>query len=89
MKMKRMQLALLCCLMGSLTTSASLCKRPNVVLIVCDDLNDNLGHLGGHVQARTPHLDRLDPHDKSLIKAASFSARSNIPSKNTEKVPFI
>jgi len=33
--------------------------RPNVVLIVCDDLNDNIGHLRGHPQAHTPHMDRL------------------------------
>ncbi|HQL75110.1 MAG: Choline-sulfatase [Planctomycetes bacterium ADurb.Bin126] len=34
-------------------------KRPNVVLIVCDDLNDYVAHLGGHPQARTPHMDAL------------------------------
>lgn len=31
--------------------------RPNVVLIVCDDLNDWVGVQGGHPQATTPHLD--------------------------------
>ncbi len=31
--------------------------RPNVVLIVCDDLNDWVGILGGHPQAHTPHID--------------------------------
>ncbi|MEL6328834.1 MAG: sulfatase [Planctomycetota bacterium] len=30
--------------------------RPNVVLIVCDDLNDWIEPLGGHPQARTPAL---------------------------------
>ena len=33
--------------------------RPNVILIVCDDLNDYIGDLGGHPQARTPNIDRL------------------------------
>jgi arylsulfatase A-like enzyme len=33
--------------------------RPNVLLIAVDDLNDWIGCLGGHPQARTPHLDRL------------------------------
>jgi arylsulfatase A-like enzyme len=33
--------------------------RPNVLLIGVDDLNDWIGCLGGHPQARTPHLDRL------------------------------
>jgi arylsulfatase A-like enzyme len=32
---------------------------PNVLLIVLDDLNDWIGCLGGHPQARTPHLDAL------------------------------
>lgn len=32
---------------------------PNVVLIMIDDLNDYVGVLGGHPQARTPNIDRL------------------------------
>ena len=31
----------------------------NVVLIVCDDLNDYVGPFGGHPQVITPHMDRL------------------------------
>lgn len=34
-------------------------ERPNVLLIAIDDLNDWVGCLGGHPQAKTPHLDRL------------------------------
>ena len=34
-------------------------KGPNVLLIMVDDLNDNIGVLGGHPQSITPHLDRL------------------------------
>jgi len=33
--------------------------RPNVLFISVDDLNDWVGCLGGHPQARTPNLDRL------------------------------
>jgi len=33
--------------------------RPNVVLIMCDDLNDYIEPLGGHPQAYTPNLTRL------------------------------
>lgn len=33
--------------------------RPNVVLIILDDLNDWVGCLGGHPQALTPNIDRL------------------------------
>ena len=40
--------------------SASLqAAKPNVLLIAMDDLNDWVGALGGHHQARTPILDQL------------------------------
>ncbi len=34
-------------------------ERPNVLLLSIDDLNDWVGVLDGHPQARTPHIDRL------------------------------
>lgn len=34
-------------------------ERPNVLFIAVDDLNDWVGCLGGHPQARTPNIDRL------------------------------
>ncbi|MEO0413329.1 MAG: sulfatase [Verrucomicrobiota bacterium] len=34
-------------------------QRPNVLLIAIDDLNDWVGCLNGHPQARTPHIDAL------------------------------
>ena len=33
--------------------------KPNVLLISIDDLNDWVGCLGGHPQAKTPNIDRL------------------------------
>ncbi|MCZ6596311.1 MAG: sulfatase-like hydrolase/transferase [Planctomycetota bacterium] len=33
--------------------------RSNVLLIIVDDLNDWVGALGGHPQARTPNIDAL------------------------------
>lgn len=33
--------------------------KPNVLLIVCDDLNDYVETFGGHPQVRTPHIARL------------------------------
>ena len=33
--------------------------RPNVLFLAVDDLNDWIGVLGGHTQAKTPNLDRL------------------------------
>lgn len=34
-------------------------EKPNVLLVSIDDLNDWVGCLGGHPQARTPNIDRL------------------------------
>ncbi len=33
--------------------------QPNVLFVAIDDLNDWIGALGGHPQAKTPNLDRL------------------------------
>ncbi|MCH8149427.1 MAG: sulfatase [Planctomycetes bacterium] len=40
-------------------TAASPSGRPNVLLVAIDDLNDWVGCLGGHPQAKTPNIDRL------------------------------
>ena len=34
-------------------------EKPNVILIVCDDLNDYVEGFGGHPNAITPNLARL------------------------------
>ncbi|HBU58928.1 MAG TPA: hypothetical protein DEB48_03700 [Verrucomicrobiales bacterium] len=34
-------------------------SRPNVILIICDDLNDYIQGFGGHPQAKTPNILRL------------------------------
>lgn len=34
-----------------------LSDKPNVLIIMVDDLNDNIGILGGHAQTRTPYMD--------------------------------
>ena len=34
-------------------------SHPNVLLLAVDDLNDWVGALGGHPQAKTPNIDRL------------------------------
>src|SRR5579871_3648583 len=33
--------------------------RPNILMIAIDDLNDWIGCLGGHPQAKTPNLDAI------------------------------
>ena len=34
-------------------------RKPNVVFIIADDLNDSINGFGGHPQAHTPNLNRL------------------------------
>jgi len=53
------------------TVASSAADRPNVVLIVCDDLNTDIGHLDGHPQARTPNIDRLARSGVSFRRAYS------------------
>lgn len=39
--------------------AGSVVAQPNVLLISIDDLNDWIGCMGGHPQAKTPNIDRL------------------------------
>lgn len=54
----RIALPSLLVLVGSLTTSMAK-ERPNVLMLCIDDMNDWCGFLGGHPQAKTPHMDKL------------------------------
>ena len=47
------------CLAAAEGPTAATSSKPNVLLIGIDDLNDWIGCLGGHPQAKTPHLDAL------------------------------
>jgi len=48
---------ILLCLIGC--SSSVTADRPNILMISIDDLNDWVGCLGGHPQAKTPNIDRL------------------------------
>jgi arylsulfatase A-like enzyme len=50
---------LLSCNESKKKESAETTERPNVLLIAVDDLNDWIGVLGGHPQAKTPNIDEL------------------------------
>jgi len=43
--------------------------RPNVLFIICDDLNDYIQGFGGHPQAKTPHMARLARSGVSFTQA--------------------
>ena len=60
MKNKKILIALALISGVSLThATAKTPAHPNVLLIAIDDLNDWIGCMGGHPQAKTPHIDRL------------------------------
>ena len=48
--------------------------QPNVIFIICDDLNDYQGAFGGHPQAITPNIDRLANSGVQFL-----NAHSNVP----------
>ena len=43
----------------ALLPGTALGDRPNVLMIVVDDMNDWIGCLGGHPDVKTPNIDRL------------------------------
>lgn len=51
--------------------------RPNVLFIAIDDLNDWVGHLGGHPDVKTPHLDRLARRGVSFANAHCVAPACN------------
>ncbi len=64
-------LAGLMLIVSTAAAAASPASRPNVLLIVCDDLNTSIGHLGGLPQAHTPHIDELAKSGVSFTRAYS------------------
>jgi arylsulfatase A-like enzyme len=46
----------------------------DILFIAVDDLNDWVGHLGGHPQAVTPNIDRLAARGMAFLNAQSPSA---------------
>jgi len=57
-------------------------KKPNVLFIVIDDLNDWVGCLAGHPQAQTPNIDRLAAQG-TLFSNAHVQAPVSNPSRSS------
>lgn len=53
-------------------SNAHAAKRPNVLFIAVDDLNDWIGCLGGHPQTKSPHIDALA--ERGLLFTRSYCA---------------
>jgi arylsulfatase A-like enzyme len=56
--------------------------RPNVLFIAVDDLNDWVGHLKGHPQVLTPHIDQLAARGTAFLNAHCQSPLCN-PSRSS------
>lgn len=56
--------------------------RPNVLFIICDDLNDYLAFYNGHVQAISPNIDKLAKSGVAFTNAHSNSPVCS-PSRNS------
>ena len=69
MNIRYVLLAATISLIGSVNAWAKPEKKPNVILIVCDDLNDYIEGLGGHPQAKTPNIERLSRSGVSFTQA--------------------
>jgi len=52
-------------------------RKPNILFIAMDDLNDWIGCMGGHPQARTPNLDRLAKSGVLFVNAHCAGASCN------------
>ena len=57
-------------------------QRPNIILVICDDLNDAVGGMGRVPSATTPHLDSLRASGVAFLNA-SANAPVCVPSRNS------
>lgn len=66
----RRWLSLLIVIGSVVSTDFAHCEdRPNVLFIAVDDLNDWVGHLGGHPQSKTPNIDRFAERGVTFTRA--------------------
>jgi hypothetical protein len=59
-----------------LTSRAASQSRPNILFIVCDDLNAAVEGMGGHPQAHTPNIRRL--MDRGVRRGGTLQPRQRI-----------
>lgn len=70
--MKTYQILLLSVLSVFCTQSlAAASQQPNILFIICDDLNDSVEGFGGHPQALTPNIDKLAARGVKFLNAAA------------------
>jgi len=62
-------LLLLSLFIGCTPAKESNSKPLNVLIVMVDDLNDNIGVLGGHSQAKSPNIDQFAQSATSFVQA--------------------
>ncbi len=62
---------------GAQTSPITAGKKPNVLFIAVDDLNDWTGHLAGHPQSKTPNIDRLVGRGVTFVNAHCVAPACN------------
>jgi arylsulfatase A-like enzyme len=66
----------------SCNTPTPQAAKPNVLVIISDDLRDWIGPYGGHPQAKTPNLDRLAANGSMTMLNAQCAASVCGPSRS-------
>jgi arylsulfatase A-like enzyme len=59
-------------------------KKPNILLIISDDLNDWIGPMKGHPQTKTPNLDKLAARGVTFM-----NAQASAPFCNPSRASFM
>jgi len=82
MTLKQLMLASTLCIISGFSFASTTEARPNVLLIMVDDLNDYQGVFGGHPQVKTPNIDKLA---KSGIRFTNMQTNTPVcqPSRNS------
>ena len=68
-KPRRLIGLILLCGIFSLPAAESAARKPNILLIMVDDMNDWVGYLGANNQTKTPNIDRLAKMGVSFTRA--------------------
>ena len=80
--MSRLFTLLIALVLCGLASSRAVAESPDILLISIDDLNDWVGPLGGHPQAKTPNIDRLAARGMTFTNAHATAAICN-PSRSS------
>jgi len=80
-----------CLFLPNAILADELMKKPNILIISLDDMNDWIGPMGGHPQTQTPHLDAFAQSAVTFRRAYTVSPSCN-PSRTamfSGKTPWI